>query len=103
MGRKGLEKLLLHSNVSGGCRNTAAWTLFMISRYPEIEARVVAELDSLGLLASPLKPNPRELCPDELTRLPYLTAVIKETSRYHQVCMFARLTDKSGCWTLQLV
>lgn len=62
-----------------------AWTLFAISRYPEMESRIVAELEYLGLLASPWDPKPRELRLEDLSKLTYLNAVIKESMRYHQV------------------
>eukprot|EP00884_Botryococcus_braunii_P020300 jgi/Botrbrau1/6954/Bobra.0215s0031.1 len=65
--------------------NTISWTLFLISRYPEIEARVMDELDSLGLLATKANPTPRDFTPDDLSQLPYLDAVIKESMRYMQV------------------
>eukprot|EP00884_Botryococcus_braunii_P023099 jgi/Botrbrau1/9473/Bobra.0252s0092.2 len=63
--------------------NTIAWTLFAISRYPEIEARITAELDAAGLLASPIEPKPREPQVEDLYKLPFLDAVIKESMRYH--------------------
>eukprot|EP00884_Botryococcus_braunii_P023100 jgi/Botrbrau1/9474/Bobra.0252s0093.1 len=65
--------------------NTIAWTLFAISRNPEIEARITAELDAAGLLASPIEPDPRELQLEDLYKLPYLDAVIKESMRYYLV------------------
>jgi cytochrome P450 len=67
------------------CRNTMAWTLFAISRYPDIQARVERELDDLGLLASPLNPNPRDLTVEDLDRVPYLCRVIKESMRIYPV------------------
>eukprot|EP00884_Botryococcus_braunii_P004719 jgi/Botrbrau1/14248/Bobra.0381s0009.1 len=69
--------------------HTIGWTLFEILRNKEVEARVLKELDSLGLLASPTDPNPRDICPDDLNKLPYLNAVIKESMRYHQVVPLA--------------
>ena len=50
---------------------------FFISQYPEVEAKVVAELKGLGLAASPEAPTPRQLAFDDLAQLPYLAAVIK--------------------------
>ena len=63
-----------------------AWTLFAISTMPEIEARVVAELDTLGLLAKPGNPEPRDLTLADLGNMPYLAAVIKESRRLYTVC-----------------
>jgi cytochrome P450 len=78
-----------------------AWCLFAIGTRPEVEARVVAELEGLGLLASPSNPNPPDLTLDHLSKLPYLNAVIKETMRYHTViprapllpCALSRFTS----------
>eukprot|EP00884_Botryococcus_braunii_P004549 jgi/Botrbrau1/14095/Bobra.182_3s0040.2 len=63
--------------------NTMAWILFTISRDPEVEAKVVQELDGLGLLASPSNPDPRDITWEDLDRVPYLSRVIKETMRIY--------------------
>ena len=41
--------------------NTSAWTLFLVSQHPEVEAKLVAELEQAGLLATPQQPEPRAL------------------------------------------
>ncbi len=66
-------------------RNTMAWCLFAISTNPEVEERVLAELDTLGLLAKPGYPEPRSLEVSDLGKLPYLNAAIKEAMRLHTV------------------
>ena len=61
---------LLH-HVSGlRCR-------FCVSQNPQIEAKIVQELDSLGLLATSSNPQPRELQHEDLSKLTYLNMVIK--------------------------
>jgi len=50
---------------------TLAWALYAIHRHPEVRARLLDELDDLG-------PDP---APDELSKLPYLNAVVDETLR----------------------
>lgn len=48
-----------------------------MSQHPEVEARVVSELDSLGLLATRERPQPRALQFEDLGKLAYLNLVIK--------------------------
>jgi cytochrome P450 len=67
-----------------------AWTLLAIAGHPEVEERVVAELDTLGLLAKPGCPEPRELEIADLSNLPYLAAVIKESMRLFSVRVRSR-------------
>ena len=50
---------------------------FAISQHPEVEAKIVEELQSHGLLASAEDPNPRQLNYPDLGKLTYLQAVIK--------------------------
>lgn len=50
---------------------------FCMSQHPEVEARVVSELDSLGLLATRERPQPRALQFEDLGKLAYLNLVIK--------------------------
>lgn len=73
-----------------------AWCLFAIATRPEVEARIVKELDSLGLLASPQNPNPRDLTLDDLPKLVYLNAVIKESMRYHTVSSRTNVLPAGG-------
>lgn len=48
-----------------------------ISQHPEVEHKVVEELDQLGLLATSERPTPRSLELADLSRLTYLNCVIK--------------------------
>lgn len=50
---------------------------YQISVHPEVEARIIAELSSLGLAATPEAPVPRSFSAADLSKLPYLTLVIK--------------------------
>eukprot|EP00884_Botryococcus_braunii_P018825 jgi/Botrbrau1/5626/Bobra.55_1s0015.1 len=63
--------------------NTMAWALYNISMRPEILAGVEAELDSLGLLKTKARPNNRDIDYDDLNKLVYLNACIKESQRFH--------------------
>jgi hypothetical protein len=59
-----------------------SWVLFSIVTNPEVEAKVLAELEQQGFLASPAQPQPRVLEYDGISKLPNLTAVLNETMRY---------------------
>ena len=54
----------------GACR-------YLISQHPEVEQKILAELDSLELLRSSTRVKPRELTYADLSKLTYLNAVIK--------------------------
>lgn len=54
---------------------TLAWALYAVHRNADIKARLLAEIDALG-------PDP---APDQLAKLPYLTAVIDETLRRYPI------------------
>ena len=54
------------------CRNR-----FFIVTHPEVEAKVCAELEAHGLLASPDTPTPRAVAFEDLSGLVYLGAAIK--------------------------
>ena len=53
----------------------------MVSQHPEVEARVIAELESLDLAITPQRPSPRKMTYADLNRLTYLQATIKVCSR----------------------
>eukprot|EP00878_Enallax_costatus_P000395 GHUV01000482.1.p1 GENE.GHUV01000482.1~~GHUV01000482.1.p1 ORF type:complete len:459 (+),score=124.68 GHUV01000482.1:1092-2468(+) len=61
--------------------HTTSWTLFNITTMPGVQDKIAAELDTLGLLAKPGQPAPRELQYEDLKSLPYLTACAKEAMR----------------------
>ncbi|KAK9816727.1 hypothetical protein WJX72_004273 [[Myrmecia] bisecta] len=63
--------------------HTAAWILYLVSQHPDEEAKIVAELQQLGLLATSKDPAPREVVYGDLAQLTYLNAVIKEGLRIY--------------------
>ncbi|KAL0023129.1 hypothetical protein WJX77_004743 [Trebouxia sp. C0004] len=75
--------------------NTMAWTLFCISQHPEVEKKMVAELDAHGLLATSNNPHPRAPDYADLTKLTYLSCVIKESMRMHTVVGFVTVRMSS--------
>ena len=48
-----------------------------MSQHPEIEAKIVEELDSLELLVTPTRPRPRSVEYADLAKLEYLQCVVK--------------------------
>lgn len=61
-------------NVCGG-----EFVRYLLAQHPEVEAKVLAELDAADLLVTPQRPNPRPLEYNDLHKLTYLNAVIKVT------------------------
>jgi hypothetical protein len=49
-----------------------------IASHPEVQAKIAAELDTMGLLVTPQRPVPRDMVLEDLRQLPYLTACVKE-------------------------
>ncbi len=70
----------VHTAATG---HTAAWTLFSVSQSPKVEAKIVDELEGLGLLGTPDKPVPRPIEWDDIQKLTYLNAVIKVCNLWH--------------------
>ena len=66
--------------------HTTSWTLFNIASVPGVQQKIAEELDSLGLLAKPGCPPPRELEWEDLKRMPYLTACAKEAMQKSAIC-----------------
>jgi len=54
-----------------------AWALYWVHRYPEVKAKILAELAAL----------PADATPMDITRLPYLSAVCNETLRIYPVAI----------------
>jgi hypothetical protein len=50
---------------------------YILSQHPEVEQRLVAELDAAGLLVTPHRPHPRPLQMSDLAALTYLSWVCK--------------------------
>ena len=63
--------------------HTGTWSLYLLSQHPEVEAKLVAELDAAGLLATPARPEPRRLEWADLNKRVYLQAFIKEVLRMY--------------------
>jgi len=61
--------------------NAVTWALGMLATHTTAMARLEQELNSVGLLATPLTPTPRSFSWSDLSRLPYLLAVIREALR----------------------
>ena len=63
-----------------------AWSLYWVHRYPQIKAKLEAEIASLGKDPDPM----------EISKLPFLDAVCKETLRIYPVAMltFPRVVQK---------
>ena len=63
---------------------TLAWAFYQVHRHPQVRARLLQELQSLGESASPMA----------IAQLPYLTAVCQETLRMYPVLpvLFPRIT-----------
>ena len=57
--------------------HSLAWALHLITQHPGVEARVAAELDTLGCLATAERPHPRQLTQGDLCHLAYLSCAIK--------------------------
>ena len=49
----------------------------MISQHPEVEAKLTAELDKHGFLATIDQPTPAQMTYSDLSNLPYLSWVCK--------------------------
>ncbi|WP_305657734.1 cytochrome P450 [Streptomyces sp. cf386] len=82
-----------------GTETTASvlsWTLYELARHPDIEARILAELDEVL--------GERPVAFDDVTRLPHLNRVITETLRLHHPgwLVTRRTTEETrlGEWTL---
>ena len=63
-----------------------AWALYWVHYLPEVKARLLEEIESLGASPEPM----------EIAKLPYLDAVCKETLRIYPVAMltFARVVQQ---------
>lgn len=55
-----------------------AWAFYWLHKLPEVKAKLLKELDSLGC----------NFDPNEAVKLPYLTAVCQETLRIYPIAMF---------------
>ena len=71
---------------------------YLISQHPEVEARIVMELRSLDLLATPERPHVRDLEYEDLGKLHYLSCAIKVSS---DVSLHIMLAQPSACMWAQ--
>ena len=55
---------------------------YTVSQHPKVEAKIVAELQQLGLMPTAQQPQPRDLEYADMSELTYLQAVVKV-----QACM----------------
>ncbi|KAL3155015.1 hypothetical protein ABBQ38_011538 [Trebouxia sp. C0009 RCD-2024] len=63
--------------------NTTTWALLELASDQGLQDRVRQELKEAGLVPTPQQPHPRDLEYADLTKLPVLESVIKETLRLH--------------------
>ena len=63
--------------------HTGTWALYLLSQHPDVEAKVLAELEAAELLVTPDRPDPRPIEWADLARLVYLQAFIKEVLRLY--------------------
>ena len=75
--------LMLDCLASAATGHTAAWVVYAVSQHPQVEAKIVEELRSLDLLATPEQPSPRPIQWEDIPRLTYLNAVIKVRLSLH--------------------
>lgn len=54
-----------------------AWALYLLAKHPTAMAKLEAELDAAGLLVTPARPHPRPFTFPDISKLPYLDAVLK--------------------------
>ena len=74
---QGNEDMPLRLPCCAATGHTAAWVVYAVSQRPQVEAKIVEELRSLDLLATPEQPSPRPIQWENIPRLTYLNAVIK--------------------------
>ena len=67
--------------VAAGKAGSPPRARYLVSQHADVEAKIAAELDGQGLLASAQRPRPRTMACEDLARLPYLSWVIKVLPR----------------------
>ena len=73
-----LELRFTYHQFQGG--HSAPSCRYLVSQNPEVEAKILAELDDLELSITPQRPRPRRMTYADLNRLTYLQATIKVPS-----------------------
>ena len=61
--------------------HTIGWACMLLATHPEAEARLAAELQAHGLLATADNPRPRAPAWEDIGKLRYLSAVVNEATR----------------------
>ncbi|CAL5224171.1 g6811 [Coccomyxa viridis] len=75
------QAALVAANALQPTAQTVAWTLFNIATTPSLQDGIAKELSEAGLLAHGQEREPRLPSYDDVQKLPYLNAVIKESQR----------------------
>ena len=89
----------MHCHASSGYLNVPRWQValpsphtlrehhhqllpcrYMVSQHPEVEAKILAELEGLELSITPQRPRPRKMTYADVNQLTYLQATIKVPS-----------------------
>ena len=71
-----LDDCLVRSGVDTTA-HTATWLLYMLISHADVQHKLLEELDGLGLLATPERPEPLLISSGDVFKLPYLQAIIK--------------------------
>ena len=61
----------------GAAGHSIAWTLYFLTKHPDVMAKLEAELDEAGLLVTPQRPTPRAFTWADVGKLSYLDCIIK--------------------------
>jgi cytochrome P450 len=92
--REGFDQTECRGNIvlmlAGAMHTTSsalAWTVYLLSRHPEVAAEVRREL-------SFVRGDAESLRYDDLGKLPYMTQVLKESLRHYPPTFFLRSTDE---------
>ena len=88
----------LDSNLNPSC---GIHSRYYVSQHPEVEQKIAAELDSLGLLATADQPQPRPVAFDDIGKLTYLGNVVKVLAAVFQLCAGScsvDLLELAGLW-----
>ena len=81
--------------------HTSTWLLYMLIQHPQVERKLLDELDGLELLATPQRPEPRLVTSADVFKLPYLQAVIKAGPLAPLACCWQRLAPASSTLSSQ--
>ena len=74
---------------------------YLVSQNPEVEAKILAELDGLELSITPQRPHPRRMTYADMNRLTYLQATIKVLI-FSSFPLHSHMISRSNCGTGEL-